>query len=572
MADGSPSESSVDKQGRERFEPIREIRVRGAREHNLKGVDIDIPRDRLVVITGLSGSGKSSLAFDTIFAEGQRKYMESLSAYARQFLDQQKKPDVESIEGLPPTIAIEQRTSGHNPRSTVATSTEIYDYLRLLFARAGQPHCWEPTKVKKDGTIVERCGEPIAAAHPTMITDAVSALPEGTRLMVLAPVVRQKKGFHREVIEDLAQDGYVRARVNGTLVDLAEVLADEGENPLGLGRYEKHDIEAVVDRLTVRDKSRGRLADSVETALRTSEGVVFVSVQQDDKSFEDTVYSEHYACSLHPQRSLDELEPRLFSFNSPQGACPACHGLGVLLKIDEDLVVPDASLALGKNGIAAFKKNGPAGMFARRLLRRFCRRFGVTMATPIDGLSPEIRQILLHGTTPAQEAKYDAEWEGVIPYLEGWFERTDSKWVKEFLQDFMAEQECPSCLGHRLNVKGPERHPSHHRAASGRGRPRPAAPRAHGRPAPDQPERLHAAEHRRRRAHPRLAPPHRRAGGHCQAHLPRGEGAPRLPPERGPRLPLAGAAHVHALGRRSPAHPAGDAGRVGHRRHGLRAR
>ena len=453
MADGSPKESSYDKQGRERFEPIREIRVRGAREHNLKGVDIDIPRDRLVVITGLSGSGKSSLAFDTIFAEGQRKYMESLSAYARQFLDQQKKPDVESIEGLPPTIAIEQRTSGHNPRSTVATSTEIYDYLRLLFARAGQPHCWEPTKVKKDGTIVERCGEPISAAHPTMLTDAISALPEGTRLMVLAPVVRQKKGFHREVIEDLARDGYVRARVNGTLVDLAEVLADEGENPLGLGRYEKHDVEAVVDRLTVREKSRQRLADSVETALRTSEGVVVVSVQQEDESFEDTIYSEHYACALHPQRSLDELEPRLFSFNSPQGACPACHGLGVLLKIDEELVVPDPSLALGKNGIAAFKKNGPAGMFARRLLRRFCRRFGVTMATPIDGLSAEVRQILLHGTTPAQEAKYDAEWEGVIPYLEGWFERTDSKWVKEFLQDFMAEQECPSCLGHRLNVK-----------------------------------------------------------------------------------------------------------------------
>ncbi|MEO0325445.1 MAG: excinuclease ABC subunit UvrA [Myxococcota bacterium] len=453
MADGSPTDSSYDKQGRERFEPIREIRVRGAREHNLKGVDIDIPRDRLVVITGLSGSGKSSLAFDTIFAEGQRKYMESLSAYARQFLDQQKKPDVESIEGLPPTIAIEQRTSGHNPRSTVATSTEIYDYLRLLFARAGKPHCWEPTKTKKDGTIVERCGLPISAAHPTMITDAVSSLAEGTRLVVLAPVVRQKKGFHREVIEDLARDGYVRARVNGTLVDLAEVLADEGENPLGLGRYEKHDIEAVVDRLTVRAKSRQRLADSVETALRTSDGVVIVSVQQEDKSFADTVYSEHYACALHPQRSLDELEPRLFSFNSPQGACPDCHGLGVLLKIDEDLVVPDASLALGKNGIAAFKKNGPAGMFARRLLRRFCRRFGVTMATPVDGLSAEVRQILLHGTTPALEAKYDAEWEGVIPYLEGWFERTDSKWVKEFLQDFMTEQECPRCLGHRLNVK-----------------------------------------------------------------------------------------------------------------------
>ena len=443
------------KLGRERFEPIREIRVRGAREHNLKGVDVDIPRDRLVVITGLSGSGKSSLAFDTIFAEGQRKYVESLSAYARQFLDQQKKPDVESIEGLPPTIAIEQRTSGHNPRSTVATSTEIFDYLRLLYARAGQPTCWEPTKVKRDGTVVERCGQPITAAHPTQITDAFSQLPEGTRLMVLAPVVRQKKGFHREVLEELAKDGYVRVRANGTIVSLDEALATDDENPLGFGRYEKNDIEAVVDRLTVREKSRSRLAESVETALRTADGVVIVTTEDEsaEGGWRDTVYSKKYACADHPARALDELEPRLFAFNAPQGACEHCHGLGVLLEFDPELVVPDPELPIGKDCIAPWKKAGPAGMFAGKLKRRFLKRFELKGSATFSALDKEMQDILLYGTSAAQEKAYGAEWQGVIPQLKAWFEKTDSKWVKEFLQDYMAELECPTCLGHRLNEK-----------------------------------------------------------------------------------------------------------------------
>jgi excinuclease ABC subunit A len=456
MADGSAPQSGdpvpYDKQGERRFEPIREIRVRGAREHNLKAVDVDIPRDRLVVVTGLSGSGKSSLAFDTIFAEGQRKYMESLSAYARQFLDQQKKPDVESIEGLPPTIAIEQRSAGHNPRSTVATSTEIYDYLRLLFARAGQPHCWAPTKTKRDGTVTKRCGLPIDRAHPSQITDAVSALPEGTRLMVLAPIVKAKKGFHRDALEQLAKDGFVRARVNGDVVDLGDVLAEEGENPLDLGRYEKHTIEAVVDRLVVREKSRGRLADSVETALGTGGGVVVVLTQTED-GWKETVYSEHYACSEHPGFGLDELEPRLFSFNSPQGACPGCQGLGVLLEYDEDLILPDPEGKIGKNGVQPWKKAGPAGMFSGRLKRRFCRRFDVKQSTKIGELTDELRDILLYGTSEEEEEEYGAEWGGVIPHLESWFEKTDSKWVKEFLQDFMTEQECPDCKGNRLNLK-----------------------------------------------------------------------------------------------------------------------
>ncbi len=443
---------SYDKTGKKRFEPIREIRVRGAREHNLKAVDIDIPRDRLVVITGLSGSGKSSLAFDTIFAEGQRKYMESLSAYARQFLDQQKKPNVESIEGLPPTIAIEQRRAGHNPRSTVATTTEIYDYLRLLFARAGAPTCWAPTKTKRDGTVVTRCEEPIQASHPTQISDAVSRLPEKTRIMVLAPVIRARKGFHREVLEELSAEGFVRARVNGNVISLGDVLANEGENPLELGRYEKHDIEAVVDRLTVSERSRARLAESVETALGLADGVVKIAIQEEGE-WRDAIYSERYACSTHPGYALEELEPRLFSFNSPQGACAHCHGLGVLLEFDPDLVVPDVDAQIGKDAIQPWRKAGPAGMFSGKLKRRFLRRFELKASTRFSAISEEMQNILLYGTTPAQMDQYGAQWDGVIPHLKGWFERTESKWVKEFLQDFMAEQECPSCLGHRLNEK-----------------------------------------------------------------------------------------------------------------------
>ena len=254
--------ANLRKVGGDRFEPIRSIRVRGAQENNLKHVDVDIPRDVLTVITGLSGSGKSSLAFDTIFAEGQRKYMESLSAYARQFLDQLRKPDVESIEGLTPTIAIEQRSASRNPRSTVATTTEIYDYLRLLFARVATPTCWAT-----DDEGSTRCGQPIDRSDPQQIYDAVQRLEEGTKLMVLAPVVRAKKGHHRDVLEALAKDGYVRARVNGDMVDLGDVLANPSENPLELGRYEMHNIEAVVDRLVVKDGARKRLVDSVETAL-----------------------------------------------------------------------------------------------------------------------------------------------------------------------------------------------------------------------------------------------------------------------------------------------------------------
>ena len=261
----------------------RSIRVRGAREHNLRDIHVDIPRDQLVVITGLSGSGKSSLAFDTIFAEGQRKYMESLSAYARQFLDQLKKPDVDEIEGIPPTIAIEQRSASSNPRSTVATTTEIYDYLRLLYARCGTPYSWAPTKVKKDGTIVERSGVPITATAASQIVDRVMQFKAGSRMLILAPIVRGIKGHHKELAEKLHRDGWARARVNGTIVDLREALAAGGDNPLNLGRYEKHTIEAVVDRLTLDPAGRQRLAESIEQALRLGDGSVVVSVEGGDE-------------------------------------------------------------------------------------------------------------------------------------------------------------------------------------------------------------------------------------------------------------------------------------------------
>jgi excinuclease ABC subunit A len=433
------------KQGDGRSDPLRSIRVRGAREHNLKGVDVEIPRDRLVVVTGLSGSGKSSLAFDTIFAEGQRKYMESLSAYARQFLDQLKKPDVDDIEGLPPTIAIEQRSSGHNPRSTVATSTEIYDYLRLLFARCGRPTCWAPTRTRKDGPVLRRCGRAIDASSPTAITDAVASLEPGTRLMVLAPIVRAKKGYHRESLEQLVAGGFIRARVNGDVVDLRAALSAGGDNPLDLGRYEKHTIEAVVDRIVVKPDGRQRLVESVETALRAGGGVVTISTET-DAGWDDTTYSEHYACAVHPGCALEELEPRMFSFNSPFGACETCHGIGAILEFDEELVVPDEDRTLARGGIAPWKKNGPGGMYFPRVLRRYCRKAGIDVNLPIADLDDESYELVMRGDE-------SLGWDGVMPLLHNWFHNTESSWAKDHMQQFMTEHTCPDCRGDRLSIR-----------------------------------------------------------------------------------------------------------------------
>ncbi|MBA4039806.1 MAG: excinuclease ABC subunit A [Planctomyces sp.] len=448
------------------------MRVRGAREHNLKGVDIDIPRDRLVVITGLSGSGKSSLAFDTVFAEGQRKYMESLSAYARQFLDQLKKPDIEEIQGLPPTIAIEQRSSGHNPRSTVATSTEIYDYLRVLYARCGRATCWHPTRVKKDGTVVERCGRPITATASTQIVDAVLGGAQGARALVLAPVVRAQKGYHREALVELQRQGWGRVRVNGSLVEIREALKDEGENPLGLGRYEKHTIEAVIDRVVVRADQRQRLAESIESALRVGDQTVIVAVEGPAEGeaaggkgagaagdvpgaarWEDRVYSARHACAVHPECALEELSPRLFSFNSPHGACPACHGLGVIMEFADELLVPDMDKSLAGGAIAPWRLPAPMGTIYRRQLRRFCKGFGVSPQASVGSLSERLRGVLLRGASAADEKEYGEKFAGVGPLLRSWYEKTDSAFVKEWLGGFMHEETCPGCGGDRLRVE-----------------------------------------------------------------------------------------------------------------------
>jgi excinuclease ABC subunit A len=434
--------------GRDRFEPIRSIRVRGAREHNLRGVDVDIPRDRLVVVTGLSGSGKSSLAFDTLFAEGQRRYMESMSAYARQFLDQLKKPDVDSIDGLPPTIAIEQRQGSQNPRSTVATSTEIHDYLRLLFARAGRPTCWH----LEDGAS-HRCDAAISAADPSRIAAAAAALPEGTKLLVLAPMVRGRKGFHRDVLEQLAKGGYVRARVNGETVDIGEVLSRAGENPLGLGRYEAHNVDAVVDRIVVRASMRQRLADSVETALKLAQGSLILSVQDEAGVYVDQLFSEKYACALHPDHAFEDLEPRLFSFNAPAGACTVCHGIGSLLELDPELVVPDRGASINEGAVAPLFKQGPTMHFGARLLASFAEAAGLSPDAPVRSWPKGMLELLLHGGALPLAKPKSEPWQGVIPFLTAWFERTESEGVKEFMVQYMGENECPRCKGERLQER-----------------------------------------------------------------------------------------------------------------------
>ena len=303
------------------------ITITGAAEHNLKNISLSIPRDQLVVITGISGSGKSSLAFDTIYAEGRRKYVESLSAYARQFLEQMQKPAVGDISGLPPTIAIEQRSASSNPRSTVATTTEIYDYFRLLFARVGQPHCWV-------------CGREITSQHSSQIVESILTHPEGTKIQVCAPLVRGKKGEHKDVLANVQREGFVRVRVDGTILDVRNVP--------DLDKNKKHDIAAVVDRLILKQGVRIRLADSIETALKLAEGILLVLLQDPeadknnggDGGWEETIYSEKFACPEHPEASLEELSPRLFSFNTPYGACKSCDGLGTILEFDPELIVP----------------------------------------------------------------------------------------------------------------------------------------------------------------------------------------------------------------------------------------
>ncbi|WP_300608350.1 excinuclease ABC subunit UvrA [Trebonia sp.] len=418
--------------------------VRGAREHNLKDVSLDLPRDAMIVFTGLSGSGKSSLAFDTIFAEGQRRYVESLSAYARQFLGQMDKPDVDFIDGLSPAVSIDQKAASRNPRSTVGTITEVYDYLRLLFARIGRPHC-------------PLCGRPIARQSPQQIVDRVLELQEGTRFQVLAPVVRGRKGEYGELLRELQAKGYSRARVDGAVIRLDEATTSAVP---ALKKYEKHDIEVIVDRLAVKDTARRRLTDSVETALSLSGGVVileFVDLPETDPHRE-RMYSEHLAC-LYDDLSFDELEPRSFSFNSPWGACPDCTGLGTRMEVDPELIVPDPGKSLAEGAIAPWA-GGHISDYFDRLIEALAETIGFRMDTPWHKLPAKARKALLDGYDAqvhvryknryGRERSYYTNFEGAVSYVERRHAEADSDSSREKFAGYMREVPCPSCKGARL--------------------------------------------------------------------------------------------------------------------------
>lgn len=417
------------------------IVVQGAREHNLKDVDLEFPRNRMVVFTGLSGSGKSSMAFDTLFAEGQRRYVESLSAYARQFLGQMDKPDVDFIEGLSPAVSIDQKTTNRNPRSTVGTITEIYDYLRLLFARTGIPHC--PV-----------CGEPVQAQTPQQMVDALLAYPERTRFQILAPVVRGRKGEFTDLLELLRGDGYARAIIDDEMRQLSDDIT--------LTKQKKHTISVVIDRLVIRDGIRQRLTDSVETALRLAHGVMvaeFVDLPQDEPK-RQVPFSEHMACPNGHTLNLDEIEPRTFSFNAPYGACPECTGLGFSLEIDPELVVPDPDKTLNEGAIEPWMMTKSSGDYYRHLLEGLADQMGFSLDTPWKDLPEEVRQAILYGHDFKVEVSYRNRWgrmreyttgfEGVIRSLMRRHEETDSEQRKQYYESYMREVPCSACHGKRL--------------------------------------------------------------------------------------------------------------------------
>jgi excinuclease ABC subunit A len=419
------------------------IHVRGAREHNLKNVTLDLPRDALVVFTGISGSGKSSLAFDTIYAEGQRRYVESLSAYARQFLGQMEKPDVDIIEGLSPAISIDQKSASRNPRSTVGTITEVYDYLRLLYARVGKPHC-------------HQCGRPIQRQTVEQITDSILTWDDGTRLMVLAPIVKGRKGEYESMLGDLARKGFSRARVDGEMHDLSEKIR--------LARYKQHTIEVVVDRIVLKPDIRSRLADSLETAMGLTQGVVDVEVVESDGSApngsggERHSFSQNFAC-LNCGISFEELAPRQFSFNTPYGACSHCTGLGSRLEVDPELVVSDPDLSVSEGAIHPWSGNRLE--YFDRMLESVCDHFGIDSTKPWRKLSKTHRDILLYGAGDEQvyiryksrygrKRQYYTYYEGVIPWLQRRHEETESEWARERVEQYMREIPCPACKGARL--------------------------------------------------------------------------------------------------------------------------
>ena len=412
------------------------IIIRGARQHNLKSIDIDLPRNKLIVMTGLSGSGKSSLAFDTIYAEGQRRYVESLSSYARQFLGQMDKPDVDLIQGLSPAISIDQKTTSRNPRSTVGTVTEIYDHLRLMYARIGVPHCPE-------------CGREIQRQTVDQIIDAVTALPERTKIMLLAPVVRSRKGEHTKLLEDMQKKGFVRARIDGELVELAEAPA--------LAKTKKHTIEIVVDRIIIRPDLQQRLTDSLETALNLGGGLVSVIEMESGK---ETLYSQNYACP-DCGISIEALEPRLFSFNNPYGACPCCSGLGVLLKMDPDIIIPDRSKSFNEGAIRVSGWNtNEAGSMAACYLRGLADAYNFSLDAPVSELSEDVMNVVLYGTRgqkirveyerPSGSGSFNVPFEGVITNLERRYRETTSDSMKTAYEEYMANVTCPECKGLRL--------------------------------------------------------------------------------------------------------------------------
>ena len=410
--------------------------IHGAREHNLRNITLELPRDALIVFTGLSGSGKSSLAFDTIYAEGQRRYVESLSSYARQFLGQMEKPDVDFIEGLSPAISIDQKSTSRNPRSTVGTITEVYDYLRVLFARVGHPHCYN-------------CGRPIGRQTPEQIVDQVMELPEGTRFQVLAPVVRGRKGEYEKLLQDLARKGYPRARIDGEVRDLSE--------PIRLPRNYKHTIEVVVDRLVAKPDIRRRVADSIEQALELAEGIASVAVVTHEGHEEVQTFSQKLACT-YCGLSFDELAPRNFSFNSPYGACPTCDGLGTRLEVDPELVVPDSDLSINEGAIAPWASNSLEYWY--RVLQAVGDAHGFDLDTPWKKLTKKARDILLEGSDESIYVKYKnrygrqrAYWttfEGILPNIERRYRETESDAAREKLEQFMREIPCRACKGQRL--------------------------------------------------------------------------------------------------------------------------
>jgi excinuclease ABC subunit A len=414
--------------------PADQIVVSGAREHNLKDVTVTLPRDAIVVITGLSGSGKSSLAFDTIYAEGQRRYVESLSAYARQFLGQMDKPDVDSIEGLSPAISIDQKTTSRNPRSTVGTVTEIYDYLRLLWSRVGHPHC-------------HVCGRPIAGQSTEQIIDQVLELPDQTRFMVEAPVVRGRKGEYKDLLEELRGEGFTRAKIDGEV----RLLEEDVE----LDKKFKHDISVVVDRLRMREDLRKRLADSIETAVALADGIVDIELVD---TGEVRTYSERFMC-LHDGTSMPELEPRIFSFNSPHGACPRCTGLGSQMEIDPELIVPDPSLSIGEGAIVPWSTS--ASDYYEQITEAIADRYEIPMDTAWEDLSEDQRDLFLYGTNGdrlyvsyrnrmGRKRSYTTSFEGIVPNLERRYRETDSDYVREKIEEYMSVVPCPECEGARL--------------------------------------------------------------------------------------------------------------------------